>query len=99
MEQKYGKFLPDFIYSNGCDKEVSKEIKNVKNKNEHIEEIMGVNGKPDIIDIIEKKRLQWYGHVKSENTKANCGIDTAREKEKGTSKKNVDGRSTSSHGN
>jgi hypothetical protein len=20
--------------------------------------------KPDIIDIIEKKRLQWYGHVK-----------------------------------
>jgi IS5 family transposase len=25
---------------------------------------MGVNEKPDIIDIIEKKRLQWYGHVK-----------------------------------
>ena len=25
---------------------------------------MGVKGKPDIIDIIEKKRLQWYGHVK-----------------------------------
>jgi len=24
---------------------------------------MGVKGKPDIIDI-EKKRLQWYGHVK-----------------------------------
>jgi hypothetical protein len=33
-------------------------------KNEHIKEIMGVNGKPDIVDIIEKKRLQWYGHVK-----------------------------------
>ena len=30
-------------------------------KNEHIKEIMGVKGKPDII---EKKRLQWYGHVK-----------------------------------
>jgi hypothetical protein len=28
-------------------------------KNEHIKEIMGVRGKPDIIDIIEKKRLQW----------------------------------------
>jgi hypothetical protein len=27
-------------------------------------EIMGVKGKPDIIDIIEKKRLKWYGHVK-----------------------------------
>jgi len=25
---------------------------------------MGVKGKPDIIDIIEKKRLQRYGHVK-----------------------------------
>jgi hypothetical protein len=34
-------------------------------KNEHIKEIMGVKGKPDIIDIVEKKRLQWYGHVTS----------------------------------
>jgi hypothetical protein len=25
---------------------------------------MRVKGKPGIIDIIEKKRLQWYGHVK-----------------------------------
>jgi hypothetical protein len=33
-------------------------------KNEHIKEIMGVKGKSDIIDIIEKKILQWYGHVK-----------------------------------
>ena len=35
-----------------------------RTKNEGIKEIMGVKGKPDIIDIIEKKRLQWYGHVK-----------------------------------
>jgi hypothetical protein len=33
-------------------------------KNENIKEIMGVKEKPDIIDIIKKKRLQWYGHVK-----------------------------------
>jgi IS5 family transposase len=33
-------------------------------KNEDIKEIMGVKGKPDITDIIEQKRLQWYGHVK-----------------------------------
>ena len=33
-------------------------------KNGQIREIMGVKGKPDIIDSIEKKRLQWYGHVK-----------------------------------
>jgi hypothetical protein len=33
-------------------------------KNEYMKEIMGVKGKPVIIDIIEKKRLQWYGHVK-----------------------------------
>jgi hypothetical protein len=25
---------------------------------------MGVKVKQDIIDIIEKKRLQWYGHIK-----------------------------------
>jgi hypothetical protein len=29
--------------------------------NINIKEIMGVKGK---LDIIEKKRLQWYGHVK-----------------------------------
>jgi len=33
-------------------------------KNEHMKEITGVKGTPDIIDIIEQKRLQWYGHVK-----------------------------------
>ena len=33
-------------------------------KNQHMKEIMGVKGKPDIIDIIEQKRLQRYGHVK-----------------------------------
>jgi hypothetical protein len=33
-------------------------------QDEHTKEIMGVKGKPDIIGIIEKKRLQWYGHVK-----------------------------------
>jgi len=33
-------------------------------KNKEIKEIMGVKGKPDIIDIIQKKRLQCYGHVK-----------------------------------
>jgi hypothetical protein len=33
-------------------------------KNEQIKEIMGMKGKPDIIDTIEEKRLQWYGHVK-----------------------------------
>src|SRR5215510_11219114 len=35
-----------------------------KIKNERMKEIMGVKGKPDIIDIIEKKILQWYGHIK-----------------------------------
>ena len=35
-----------------------------KIRNKEIKEIMGVQEKPDIIDIIEKKRLQWYGHVK-----------------------------------
>jgi hypothetical protein len=30
-------------------------------KDEHKNEIMGVKGK---LDIIKKKRLQWYGHIK-----------------------------------
>jgi hypothetical protein len=33
-------------------------------KNDHIKETMGVKRKPDIIDIIEKKSLQWHGHVR-----------------------------------
>ena len=33
-------------------------------QNEHMKEIMGLKEKPDIVDIIERKRLQWYGHVK-----------------------------------
>jgi len=33
-------------------------------RNENMKEIMGVKWKPDIIDIIEQKRLQRYGHVK-----------------------------------
>jgi hypothetical protein len=32
-------------------------------KDKEIKEIMGLKGKPDIIDIIKKKRLQRYGHV------------------------------------
>jgi hypothetical protein len=35
-----------------------------RRKNEYIKELMGVKEKPDITDIIERKRLQWYGHVK-----------------------------------
>jgi hypothetical protein len=56
---------------------------------------MGVKRKPDIIDIIEKKILQWYGHARGENTKINYGMDTRGEKKKRKSKKNVDGRTAS----
>ena len=37
--------------------------------------------------------------ARGQNTKINYGLDTAGEKEKRTSKKNVDGRSTSRHDN
>jgi hypothetical protein len=33
-------------------------------KKGHIKKVIGVKGKPDIIDIIEKKRLQWYATSK-----------------------------------
>ena len=65
-----------------------------RTKNEHIKEIMGVKGKPDII---ERKRitLVWpcQKDARGENTKINYGMDTTGEKEKRTSKKNVGGRS------
>jgi hypothetical protein len=32
-------------------------VERIKNEHEYKKEIMGVKGKPDIIDIIEKKRL------------------------------------------
>jgi hypothetical protein len=66
-------------------------------KNEHKKEIKGVKEKRYIIDIIERKRLQWYGHVK--RMQINYGVDTRGEKEKRTSRENVDGRYTSSHEN
>jgi len=72
-------------------------------KNEHIKEIMGVKGKPDIIDIIEQKRLQWYGHVKRmpEEKIPKLIMDWLpwERKKRGCPKKNMDGRNTSSHDN
>src|SRR5215475_12893956 len=70
-------------------------------KNEHIKEMMGVKEKPDFIDVIERKRLQWYvkKDARGETTRINYGVDTRGKKKKRTSKKNVDGRYTSSHEN
>jgi hypothetical protein len=51
---------------------------------------MGAKEKPDIIDIIEKKRLQWFGHVKrmqEESTKINYGVDTRRKRKRGRPRK------------
>ena len=42
----------------------AKKSRMERTKIEGITEIMGVKGQPDILDFIEKKRLQWYGHVK-----------------------------------
>ena len=49
----------------------------------------------------EKTTMVWprQKDARGENTKINYGLDTTGEKEKRTSKKNVNGRSTSSHDN
>ena len=64
---------------------------------------MGVKGKPDTIDIIEKKRLQWYGHIKRmpevRISKLIMEWIPQERRKRGHPKKNVDGRSTSSHDN
>jgi hypothetical protein len=64
---------------------------------------MGVKAKLDIIDSIERKRLQWYGHVKrmQEERLPKLIMEwiPGEKKEKRTSKKNMDGRCMSSHEN
>jgi len=71
--------------------------------NEYIKGILQVKGKPDLIDIIEQKKtaMVWprQKDARGENTEINCGLDTAGEKEKRTSKKNVDGKTTINHNN
>jgi hypothetical protein len=49
----------------------------------------------------EKTTKAWprQKDVRGENIRINYGMDTTEEKENGTSKKNMDGRSTSSHDN
>ena len=42
----------------------ARKLRRERIKNEHIEEIVGAKGKQDIVDVIEKKRLQRYGHAK-----------------------------------
>ena len=72
-------------------------------KNEYIKEIMGVKRKQDIMDFIENKRLQWYGHVKrmpeERIPKLIMEWTQTERRKKRTPKKNVDRGSTSSHGN
>jgi hypothetical protein len=55
-------------------------------KNEHIKKILGVKGKPGIIDIIEKNKttMVWprQKDARGENTKINYGMDTREEKKK-----------------
>ena len=74
-----------------------------RRKNENTKEIMGVKREPDFIDIIERKRLQWYGHVKRMPVERIPKLIMEwipwERRKKRTSKENVDGRSTISHDN
>jgi hypothetical protein len=67
----------------------------------HIKEIMGVKEKPDIIDIIEKKMLHWYGHVKrmQEERLPKLIMEWIPGERRGRPKKNLEGRRTSGQGN
>jgi len=70
-------------------------------ENEHRKEIMGEKGKSHITDIRERKRLHRYGHVKSMPEERFPKLITywvlRGRRKRGCPKKNVDGRSTSSH--
>jgi hypothetical protein len=62
-----------------------------------------VEGKPNIIDIIEKKRLQGYGLIKRmpEERISKLIIEwiPQERRKRGRPRKNMDGRSKSSHDN
>jgi hypothetical protein len=66
-----------------------------------MKEIIGVKGKPNIMDTIQKKKttMVWprQKDARGENTKIDYGMDTTGEKEKWRSKENLGKRSTSSH--
>jgi hypothetical protein len=66
IEAVYQLFIDLKIAYDSCRRDVlcNNLIEFVIIKNEYIKEIMGVKEKPDIIDIIEKKTLQRYGHVR-----------------------------------
>jgi hypothetical protein len=69
-------------------------------KKEHIKKIMGVKGKPNIVEIIETKDYNGVSTQKDargKNTKINYGVDPAREKEKRTPKEDLDRRGASSN--
>jgi len=64
---------------------------------------MGLKEKPDIVDIIERKRLQWYGYVKrmQEERLPKLIMEwiPGERRKRGRPRKNVDGRRTISHEN
>jgi len=64
---------------------------------------MGVKEKPDIIDIIERKRLQWYGHVKrmQEERLPKLIMEwiPGERRKRGRPRRTWNGRCTSSHEN
>jgi len=53
------------------------------------------------LSVREKATMVWprQKDARGENTKINYGLDTTGEKEKRTSKKNVDGKTTNNHDN
>jgi hypothetical protein len=67
MVQKYDKSLREIYILSSTEMDVlrrsARKSRMERIKNEHFKEITGVKGKPEITNI-EKKRLQWYGHVK-----------------------------------
>ena len=99
----YAQFLRWIFYRNGCAKEVSKKFKDGKNKKWTYK---GNNGSEreaghHRYNREDKTTMVWprQKDARGQNTKINYGMDTTREKEKRTSKKNVDGMSASSHDN
>jgi len=97
----YQRNKQNFIYRNGCAKEISKKIKDRKNKKWTYK---GNNGSERQAGHCrhhreEKAPVVWphQKDARRETNKMNYGVDTRGKKKKKTSKKNLNGRCTSSH--
>jgi hypothetical protein len=103
MANTYQRNKQNFMYRNGCAKEISKKIKDRKNNKLTYNRNNGIEREARYYRHHREKKAPVVcprqKNARGETTRIKYGVDTGGEKEKRMSKINVDGSSTSSHDN